>query len=73
VLKDSHTNIISFAESFSKRGEYVEAEAIYGLTLPLQEEILGEKHHTTITSKKSLAVLLVQQGKNAEAEAIYRE
>jgi tetratricopeptide (TPR) repeat protein len=45
---------------------------MYQQTLQLQEKALRKDHPHTLLSLGSLAILLLQQGKNAEAEAIYR-
>lgn len=52
------------------QGKYGEAEMMYRQTLDLRQAILGKEHPSTLTSIHNLALLLDDQGKHEEAEAV---
>jgi tetratricopeptide (TPR) repeat protein len=63
----------NIAEALRQQGKDTEAEAMFLQTLQLQGKVLGKEHPNTLLSMMSLAALLGQQGKYAEAETIHRQ
>ena len=61
------------ASALAEDGQLVDAEPLFREALRVQQETLGPKHPSTLTSMNNLAMLLKEQGRLAEAEPLYRE
>ena len=56
----------------SKKGEYIEAEALYRKVIEINKRVLGAEHKNTLLSMSDLGLLLSNKGEYIEAEKIHR-
>src|SRR5262249_26389761 len=60
------------ADAAMQRGRYAESERVWRVLLDIRRRWLGEDHPDTAASSNNLAFVLVNQGKYAEAEPLFR-
>ena len=74
TLDSTYSEIpINIGEIYFFQQKYAEAQALCEKALELRRERLGEKHPLTASSYNSLACILDEQGKYAEAQPFFQK